>query len=365
MSGSPARTMCFPLRKRSLKIETILAFPLPCYGSQLATPLLPRLFRNLEPLYRENWMRAQTDLRSVHGAPRIREAKLLLVGGEDDFKGGVSAGKSATLLGALARLHAEAIDVVLLSHKFRDVELALFTADARRGGFQGLILRVASLDEHAPVNDSLPSTLAAHGAISFTDRQRTVLARVSEGWTNQQIAQHMKCTEAAIKAVIQELFRKLEVRKRAQIVRVAIEKGLVKRQGSPAGRAKETRKAGVGFALVPAVKDQQSIHVGDFIIDAAMHQAWVRGVETHLTPSEFQLLWILATHAGKLVKSSTLREMFWRNPTARVSSLRVLVGGLRSKIEAGKTPRYLITERSFGYRFIPSPSVSEADRPPS
>ena len=307
-------------------------------------------------------MRAQTDIRSVHGTSRIREAKLLLVGSEDDFKSGATAGSSASLVGALARLHAEAIDVVLLSHEFRDVELSLFTADARRGGFQGLILRVASLDEHAPLTDSLPSTHAAHGAISFTDRQRTVLARVSEGWTNQQIAHDMKCTEAAVKAVVQELFRKLEVRKRAQIVRLAIEKGLVKRQGSPAGRAKETKEAGVGFALVPDVKDQRSIHVGDFIIDGGYASSLGSRSGTDLTPSEFQLLWILATHSGKLVKSSTLREMFWRNPTARVGSLRVLVGALRSKIEAGKTPRYLITERSFGYRFIPSPSV---DRPPS
>src|ERR1700761_616687 len=49
----------------------------------------------------------------------------LLVGNEDDFKGDVAgemtggkrshiAGRSATLLGALARLHSEAIDVVLL-----------------------------------------------------------------------------------------------------------------------------------------------------------------------------------------------------------------------------------------------------------
>jgi two-component system KDP operon response regulator KdpE len=88
-------------------------------------------------------------------------------------------------------------------------------------------------------------------------------------------------------------------------------------------------------------------------------------VEAHLTPSEFQLLWILATHSGKLVKSSTLREMFWRNPTARVGSLRVLVGTLRSKIEVTKTPRYVVTERSLGYRFIPSPPVSETNRPMS
>ena len=321
-------------------------------------------------------MRAQTGIRSVPGTARIREAKLLLVGGEDDFQGDVAGEmmrgershiveRSATLLGALARLDSEGIDVVLLSYKFRDEELALFTADARRGGFQGLILRVASVDAHALFKDSLPSLHAGAGAhrenqrtssgIYFTDKQQTVLAHVSQGWTNKQIALHMKCTEAAIKAVVQELFRKLEVRKRARIVRVAIEKGLVKIGGRPAGRGKETRQA----TLAPAMRGQRPIHVGDFIIDVAMHQAWIRGVETRLTPSEFQLLWILATHSGKLVKSSTLREMFWRNPTSKVGSLRVLVGTLRSKIEATKIPRYLITERSLGYRFIPSPSVSE------
>jgi two-component system, OmpR family, KDP operon response regulator KdpE len=78
---------------------------------------------------------------------------------------------------------------------------------------------------------------------------------------------------------------------------------------------------------VPAISQAN----GRIIIDAAMHRARVRGVETHLTPSEFQLLLILTTHSGKLVKSSTLREMFWRNPTARVGSLRVLVGALQNR----------------------------------
>jgi DNA-binding CsgD family transcriptional regulator/DNA-binding winged helix-turn-helix (wHTH) protein len=320
-------------------------------------------------------MRAQTGIRSVPGTPRIREARLLLVGSEEDFKAGVTggfmdekrsyiAGKSATLLGALARLHPEAIDVVLLSHKFRDEELALFTADARRSRFHGLILRVASFDATAAFSDTSPGTHPAHGAISFTDRQRTVLAHVSEGWTNQQIAHNMNCTEAAIKAVLQELFRKLKVRKRAQIVRAAIEKRLI-RVHEITGENAKTRKADPAFTLAPSLIDQPPLHVGDFVIDVATHQAWVRGVETHLTPSEFKLLWILATQPRKLVKSSVLREMFWRNPTARVGSLRVLVGTLRSKIEEGRIPRYIITEHSLGYRFIPSPSSSEAIRTPS
>jgi DNA-binding response OmpR family regulator len=309
-------------------------------------------------------MRAQTGIRSVPGTQRIRESRLLLVGSEDDFKDGVAgemmggkppyiAGRSTTLLGGLARLHSEAIDVVLLSHKYRDEEFALFTADARRSGFQGLILRVASVDAH---RESEP----ASGVISFTERQRTVLAHVSEGWTNLQIAHNMKCTEAAVKAVIQELFRKLEVRKRAQIVRVAIEKRLVHMQDNP-GSSVQIRDANQAFAPEPSLKDQNPLHVGDFIIDVATHQVWIRGVETHLTPSEFQLLWIFATHSGRLLKSSTLREMFWRNPTARVGSLRVLIGSLRAKVEATKTPRYVINERSLGYRFVPSPSASDAN----
>jgi DNA-binding CsgD family transcriptional regulator/DNA-binding winged helix-turn-helix (wHTH) protein len=342
------------------------------------------LFPNVEPLHEENWMRAQTSERSVPGTQQIREAKLLLVGSEEDFRGGFTgdimsvkrsyvAGRSTTLLGALARLHSQAIDVVLLSHRFRDDELAMFTADARRSGFQGLLLRVASLDAPASLDYRFPSPRPApgphqeneptSGTISFTDRQRSVLVHVSEGWTNRQIARSMNCTEAAIKAVLQELFRKLQVRKRAQIVRVAIERQLIHIEG-PVGGASEITETGGAFTLAPALKDPERIHVGDFIIDAAMHQTWVRGVEAHLTPSEFQLLWVLATHSGKLIKSTTLREMFWRNPTARVGSLRVLVGTLRSKIEATKIPRYLITERSLGYRFIPSPPVSKTNRPP-
>jgi DNA-binding NarL/FixJ family response regulator len=62
-----------------------------------------------------------------------------------------------------------------------------------------------------------------HGSIAFTPKQQMVLTRVSEGWTNQQIAHHLKCSEGSVKAVIQELFKKLGVRKRAQIVRMVFE----------------------------------------------------------------------------------------------------------------------------------------------
>ena len=101
-------------------------------------------------------MTARRTVHNASGSPKEREAKLLLVGHDDEFEGNVTrrildattpwvTSRSASLLGALARLQSQNIDLVLLSHKFRDEELELFVADARRNGFQGLILRIATM----------------------------------------------------------------------------------------------------------------------------------------------------------------------------------------------------------------------------
>jgi DNA-binding CsgD family transcriptional regulator len=337
-------------------------------------------------------MTAQRPVHNVSG-PKEREAKLLFVGRDDEFEDNVTLGildatkpwvtsRSASLLGALARLQSQHIDFVLLSHKFRDEELDLFVADARQKGFRGLILRVATMKSagsdssgDSPSGFPPPRELmddpmhpmrvaqsvrrqgeGSNRSLSFTPRQRAVLTLVSDGMTNQQVARQLNCSEGAVKAILQELFRKLEVRKRSQIVRVVFEKGLIdipRKAGWPSYQAGATDEPLLLEATVPS---REPLDVGDFIIDVAMHRVWVRRVETHLTPSEFQLLWIFATHPGKLIRGSSLRELFWRNPTARQSDLRVLVGTLRAKIEVSKTPRYVVTERYLGYRFIPSPS---------
>jgi DNA-binding NarL/FixJ family response regulator/DNA-binding winged helix-turn-helix (wHTH) protein len=207
---------------------------------------------------------------------------------------------------------------------------------------------------------------AWNDSISFSARQRDVLTRVSEGWTNRQVARHLRCTEGAVKATLQQLFRKIGVRNRAQIVRVAFEKGLIDAEGSARGRPYRAREV-TNLRVSPGnLQGKEPIRIGHFVVDVAMHRVWVRGVETHLTPKEFGLLAVFVTHPGELVRSITLCEIFWRNPTSKQDALRVLVRALRAKIEVSKTPRYVVTERSFGYRFIPLPSrsgASESDTP--
>ena len=58
---------------------------------------------------------------------------------------------------------------------------------------------------------------------SLTQRERHVLRGIFEGLTNKQIATDIGVSEGAVKATLQHLFRKTDVRTRAQLVRIVVE----------------------------------------------------------------------------------------------------------------------------------------------
>jgi DNA-binding NarL/FixJ family response regulator len=61
---------------------------------------------------------------------------------------------------------------------------------------------------------------------SLTARERQVLRGIFEGLTNKQIAMDIGVSESAVKATLQHVFRKTQVRTRAQLVRVVVEGSL-------------------------------------------------------------------------------------------------------------------------------------------
>jgi DNA-binding NarL/FixJ family response regulator len=91
-----------------------------------------------------------------------------------------------------------------------------------------------------------PELKEPHRPLTFTAKEEAVLTRVSEGWTNQQIAQHLNCSEGSVKAILQQLFSKLGVRKRAQIVRMAFEKTLMQLHEGHPSRVHAARMRGAG-----------------------------------------------------------------------------------------------------------------------
>jgi two-component system, OmpR family, KDP operon response regulator KdpE len=100
---------------------------------------------------------------------------------------------------------------------------------------------------------------------------------------------------------------------------------------------------------------KRAIAIGDFTIDADVFRVTLKNADVRLTPKEFELLFFLARHAGRVVTHRTLLLAIWGpNSVEQPEHLRVLVAQLRKKIDAGSTPRYIITEPWVGYRFEPA-----------
>jgi two-component system KDP operon response regulator KdpE len=104
------------------------------------------------------------------------------------------------------------------------------------------------------------------------------------------------------------------------------------------------RRARVG---VPEV-----ISVGDVTIDLNRYLVVRAGREVHLTPTEFDLLRVLASEAGKVLTHRQLLERVWGSYAAENSQqLRVYVNYLRRKLEDDAShPRLIVTEPGVGYR---------------
>jgi two-component system nitrate/nitrite response regulator NarL len=57
----------------------------------------------------------------------------------------------------------------------------------------------------------------------LTERDKTVLRFIFQGLTNKEIAARLEISEGAVKASLRQLFEKLKVRTRAQLVKIALE----------------------------------------------------------------------------------------------------------------------------------------------
>ncbi|HEY7472879.1 MAG TPA: response regulator transcription factor [Gemmatimonadota bacterium] len=91
-------------------------------------------------------------------------------------------------------------------------------------------------------------------------------------------------------------------------------------------------------------------------IDVERRLVTVEGRDVKLTPTEFAILELLATRAGKPVTIDRIMRRVWRGGVVAPDTVRVHVGSLRRKIEPDPgSPRYIGTEPWIGYRFLPDP----------
>lgn len=94
------------------------------------------------------------------------------------------------------------------------------------------------------------------------------------------------------------------------------------------------------------------IHLGPLVIDVAAHRVSRADEVIKLTPTEFELLTLLAAHAGRVLTHRQILTKVWGPAHAEdIAYLRVFIGQLRQKIEENPAEPVLIsTEPGVGYR---------------
>ncbi len=96
------------------------------------------------------------------------------------------------------------------------------------------------------------------------------------------------------------------------------------------------------------------IQLGELEVDMERRQVLVTREPVHLTPTEWDLVKLFATHADKVLTDQMITQAVWGSTyQAQSHSLHVYAGRLRKKLEAPPgARRHLVTEPGVGYRFV-------------
>jgi two-component system, OmpR family, KDP operon response regulator KdpE len=104
---------------------------------------------------------------------------------------------------------------------------------------------------------------------------------------------------------------------------------------------------------------QELLSVGFVTIDLRRYVVLRGGHEVHLTRTEFGLLRVLASEAGKVLTHRHLLERVWGTYAAsNTQQLRVYINYLRRKLEEDpRRPQLIVTEPGVGYRLKAASSL--------
>ncbi len=103
----------------------------------------------------------------------------------------------------------------------------------------------------------------------------------------------------------------------------------------------------------PENHDEETITVGDLMLDVARRTVTERGAPIHLTAKEFDLLLHFARRPGRVYSRTQLLDAVWGSGYESYQhTVNSHINRLRSKIEQDPAhPRYILTVWGVGYKF--------------
>jgi len=98
--------------------------------------------------------------------------------------------------------------------------------------------------------------------------------------------------------------------------------------------------------------------VGDLVVDPAAHEVTLAGKLVDVTAREFDLLYVLAAEAGRVVSIDDLLDRAWGvDFVGEPQAIYVHIRWLREKLEAdAQKPTRIVNVRGIGYKLIPHTS---------
>ena len=192
----------------------------------------------------------------------FREAIARMLAAQPDF---AVVGEAASVEEGLEIVRSQPVDLVLLDINLGSKQGGAFLKSAEEEGFPGKVLvvtagvsrieaarllqkgsagiflkherpkllieKIRQIMEGAESHDKDAEKAVVEQMRQFdqearrplTPRERQVLRGVFSGQTNKEIAYELRISESLVKAFVQQLFRKAQVRSRAQLVRAAVE----------------------------------------------------------------------------------------------------------------------------------------------
>ena len=112
-------------------------------------------------------------------------------------------------------------------------------------------------------------------------------------------------------------------------------------------------------AMQKEIKNDDDITAGDLTIEASKRKVILEGKRVELTPKEFDLLHLLASHPGRTYTREQLLSILWGYQyNGYEHTVNSHINRLRSKIEPDlSNPKYILTSWGVGYRFTESEEI--------
>lgn len=220
-------------------------------------------------------------------------------------------------------------------------------------------VRVLVVDDERPIRRFLQVSLSAHGCTVFeaatgqealaavaTDRPDVVILDVGlPDIDGIEVTRQLR-EWTQIPIII------LSVREHEADKIAALDAGADDYLTKPFGVGELLARLRVALRHATQPAGESTFATGDLTVDLVQRVVMVGGHEIQLTPTEYDLLRVLVTNAGKvLTHRQLLRQVWGVGYEAETHLLRVNMSNLRRKIEPEPTrPVYVITEPGVGYR---------------